>query len=134
LRLLADPTLIRREIEARDSLLHDRLELPGASHYLSLSPNENLVRNLPACARFLQVAAATNARMINYTNVASDAHMPRQTVKRISGKPHVPRSVRLVLDREDGENHSYGHQPFGSRLGVHYASFLERRLSKFNEF
>ncbi len=42
---------------------------------------EGLTRNLPAFARFLQVAAATNARMINYTNVASDAQVPRQTVK-----------------------------------------------------
>jgi predicted AAA+ superfamily ATPase len=67
-------------------------------HYLSRSPEEDLAayvdtylteevaaegltRNLPAFARFLQVAAATNARMINYTNVASDAQVPRQTVK-----------------------------------------------------
>ncbi len=68
------------------------------SHYLSASPGEDLAtyvdtylteevaaegltRNLPAFARFLQVAAATNACMINYTNVASDAQVPRQTVK-----------------------------------------------------
>lgn len=67
-------------------------------HYLSASPEEDLAayadtylaeeiaaeglaRNLPAFARFLQVAAATNSRMINYTNVASDAQVPRQTVK-----------------------------------------------------
>lgn len=67
-------------------------------HYLSSSPDEDLAsyvgtylaeeiaaeglaRNLPAFARFLQVAAATNARMINYSNVASDAQVPRQTVK-----------------------------------------------------
>lgn len=42
---------------------------------------EGLTRNLPAFARFLQVAASTNTRMINYTNVASDAMVPRQTVK-----------------------------------------------------
>jgi uncharacterized protein len=42
---------------------------------------EGLSRNLPSFARFLQVAASTNARMINYTNVASDAQVPRQTVK-----------------------------------------------------
>jgi predicted AAA+ superfamily ATPase len=68
------------------------------SHYLSPSPDEDLAayvdtyltqeiaaeglaRNLPAFARFLQVAAATNAQMINYTNVASDTQVPRQTVK-----------------------------------------------------
>jgi len=67
-------------------------------HYLSVSPEEDLAayvdtylteeiaaeglaRNLPAFARFLQVAASTNAHMINYTNVASDAMVPRQTVK-----------------------------------------------------
>lgn len=66
-------------------------------HYLSTSPDEDLAayvdtylteeiaaegltRNLPAFARFLQVAATTNARMINYTNVAADAQIPRQTV------------------------------------------------------
>jgi len=42
---------------------------------------EGLARNLPAFARFLQTAAATNARMLNYTNVAGDAQVPRQTVK-----------------------------------------------------
>ena len=170
LRLLADPTLIRREIEARDlrdclvvvdevqkcpALLDEaqlmieergiRFLMTGSSarglkavgtnllggrartrhlhpfvypevkdkafsldrvlargllpsHYLSPSPDEDLAayvdtyltqeiaaeglaRNLPAFARFLQVAAATNAQMINYTNVASDAQVPRQTVK-----------------------------------------------------
>jgi CRISPR-associated endonuclease/helicase Cas3 len=67
-------------------------------HYLSDSPDEDLAayvdtylaeeiaaegisRNLPAFARFLQVAASTNARMVNYTNVAGDAQVPRQTVK-----------------------------------------------------
>ena len=67
-------------------------------HWLSASPDEDLAayvdtylaeeiaaeglsRNLPAFARFLQTAAASNARMINYTNVASDAQLPRQTVK-----------------------------------------------------
>ncbi len=67
-------------------------------HYLSSNPVEDLdayvntylaeeiaaegaSRNIPAFARFLQVAAATNARMINYTNVAGDAQVPRQTVR-----------------------------------------------------
>ena len=42
---------------------------------------EGLARNLPAFSRFLHVAAATNARIVNYTNVAGDAQVPRQTVK-----------------------------------------------------
>lgn len=67
-------------------------------HYLSSNPTEDLnayvntylteeiaaegaTRNLPSFARFLQTAAATNARMINYTNVAGDAQVPRQTVR-----------------------------------------------------
>jgi len=67
-------------------------------HWLSNSPDEDLAayvdtylaeeiaaeglaRSLPAFARFLQTAAACNARMVNYTNVASDAQLPRQTVR-----------------------------------------------------
>lgn len=67
-------------------------------HWLSASPDEDLsayvdtylteeiaaeglARNLPAFARFLQTAAASNAQMLNYSNVASDAQVPRQTVK-----------------------------------------------------
>lgn len=67
-------------------------------HYLSKAPDEDLrayvdtylseeiaaegqTRNLPAFARFLQTAATVNAKMINYTNVANDAQVPRQTVR-----------------------------------------------------
>jgi predicted AAA+ superfamily ATPase len=66
-------------------------------HYLSDAPDEGLAayvdrylteeiaaegaaRNLPGFARFLQTAAATNATLINYSNVARDAQVPRQTV------------------------------------------------------
>ncbi len=66
-------------------------------HYLSEDPDEALssyvdrylseeiaaegyTRNLPGFARFLQTAAETNAKMLNYTNVARDAQIPRQTV------------------------------------------------------
>ena len=41
---------------------------------------EGLARNLPRFARFLQTAATTNAQMLNYSNVARDAQLPRQTV------------------------------------------------------
>lgn len=87
------------EVKDRDFSLERVMErglLPP--HYLSASPGEDLAayvdtylaeeiaaeglaRNLPAFARFLQVAASTNARMINYTNVSSDSMVPRQTVK-----------------------------------------------------
>lgn len=84
--------------------LEDRFSLDRAlnhgllpPHYLSDDPDEGLAsyvdrylteeiaaeglaRNLPAFARFLQTAAVTNARMLNYTNVAGDAQVPRQTV------------------------------------------------------
>lgn len=170
LRLLADPTLIRQEIEARDlsecilcideiqkcpELLDEvqllieqrdiRFLLTGSSvrklkrsganllggrgsdrflhpfvypevrehgfsldramfagllppHFLSIDPEEELAayvdrylteeiaaeglaRSLPAFARFLQTAATVNSRILNYSNVASDAQVPRQTVR-----------------------------------------------------
>jgi len=66
-------------------------------HYLSSTPEEDLgayvhtyltdeiaaegaARNLPAFARFLETAATANTRIVNYTNIASDAQIPRQTV------------------------------------------------------
>ena len=41
---------------------------------------EGLARNLPRFARFLQTASTTNGQMLNYSNVARDAGVPRQTV------------------------------------------------------
>ncbi len=41
---------------------------------------EGLTRNIPAFARFLEVAAACSGRMFNKTAVASDAQVPRTTV------------------------------------------------------
>ena len=66
-------------------------------HYLSDDPDEELssyvdrylteeiaaegwARNLPGFARFLETAATTNAQLLNYSNVARDAQVPRQTV------------------------------------------------------
>jgi len=42
---------------------------------------EGLARNLSGFARFLEVAAISNSNIINYSNIANDAHVPRQTVK-----------------------------------------------------
>lgn len=42
---------------------------------------EGLTRNLPGFARFLQIMATVNSRIINYTNIANDTQIPRQTVK-----------------------------------------------------
>lgn len=67
-------------------------------HYFSDLPNEDLrayigqylaeeiaaealVRNIPAFARFLEVAASCNTQQINFSAVASDAQVNRQTVQ-----------------------------------------------------
>jgi len=42
---------------------------------------EAAVRNLPAFSRFLPVAGLSNGRLINYTNIANDAQVPRATVQ-----------------------------------------------------
>jgi len=41
---------------------------------------EGLTRNVPSFARFLEVAAACSGKMINKTEVANDARVPRTTV------------------------------------------------------
>ncbi len=42
---------------------------------------EALVRNVPAFSRFLTVAGLSNGKMINYTNIGSDAQVPKSTVQ-----------------------------------------------------
>jgi len=41
---------------------------------------EGATRNVPAFSRFLKVAALCNGTMVNFTNVANDAQVPRTTV------------------------------------------------------
>lgn len=41
---------------------------------------EGATRNIPAFSRFLRVAALCNATIVNFTNIANDAQMPRTTV------------------------------------------------------
>jgi len=41
---------------------------------------EGAARNVPAFSRFLRVAALCNGTMVNFTNVASDAQVPRTTI------------------------------------------------------
>jgi predicted AAA+ superfamily ATPase len=41
---------------------------------------EGAVRNVPAFSRFLRVAALCNGQIVNFTNVANDAQVPRTTV------------------------------------------------------
>ncbi len=42
---------------------------------------EGLTRNIPAFSRFLEVAGLCNAQLINYTQIASDAQVPRTTIQ-----------------------------------------------------
>ncbi len=84
--------------EDDDLLAHIMVSGLLPPNYLSEEPDEDLrsyvdtylseeiaaegqARNLPAFARFLQTAATVNAKIINYTNVANDAQVPRQTVR-----------------------------------------------------
>ncbi len=53
--------------------------------YVSLYLNEEIqaeanIRKLPAFSRFLEVAALSNTQIVNYTNIASDVGVSRQTV------------------------------------------------------
>ncbi|MFN0117923.1 MAG: ATP-binding protein [Elusimicrobiota bacterium] len=41
---------------------------------------EGVTRNIPAFSRFLQVASYCNGSVMNFTNIASDAQVPRTTV------------------------------------------------------
>lgn len=41
---------------------------------------EGATRNAPAFSRFLRVAALCNGRIVNFTNIANDAQVPRTTV------------------------------------------------------
>lgn len=41
---------------------------------------EGAARNAPAFSRFLRVAALCNATVVNFTNLANDAQVPRTTV------------------------------------------------------
>lgn len=41
---------------------------------------EGATRNVPAFSRFLRVAALCNGTIVNYTNIANDAQVPRTTV------------------------------------------------------
>ena len=47
--------------------------------------HEGLSRSIPAFGRFLEVAALCNGKMINYTQISSDAQVPRTTVHEYFG-------------------------------------------------
>ena len=41
---------------------------------------EGVIRNIPAFSRFLKIASFCNSKIVNFTNVSSDAQVPRTTV------------------------------------------------------
>jgi len=59
----------------------DALESYVARYLTEEVAAEGIARNIPAFARFLQVAATTNSRLLNFTSIGSDAQVPRQTVQ-----------------------------------------------------
>ncbi len=66
----SDPAFIQNHLQAYiDSYLTEEIR------------NEGLVRNLKAFARFLDVAALTNAEMVNANNIARDCGIDRSTVQ-----------------------------------------------------
>lgn len=117
---------------SQDSNMLERIMERGLipPHYLSESPDEDLrsyvdtylteeiaaegqARNLPAFARFLHVASTLNAKMINYTNIANDAQVPRQT---------IPLWMQVLIDTMIG----YELQPFSltvKRKAIQTAKF-----------
>ena len=89
--------LVRRELGAGFNLHRALTTGLIPSIYLSENPDADLqsytgtylqqeilaegaTRNVPAFSRFLKVAAFCNASVVNYTNVANDAQVPRTTV------------------------------------------------------
>jgi predicted AAA+ superfamily ATPase len=59
----------------------DDLEAYAGNYLKEEIAAEAIVRNVPAFSRFLTVAGLCNGKMINYTNIASDAQVPRSTVQ-----------------------------------------------------
>jgi predicted AAA+ superfamily ATPase len=59
---------------------HADLEAYAGSYLQQEIVAEGATRNVPAFSRFLRVAALCNGTMVNFTNVASDAQVPRTTV------------------------------------------------------
>ncbi|MEK7859007.1 MAG: DUF4143 domain-containing protein, partial [Elusimicrobiota bacterium] len=60
----------------------DVLEGYAATYLREEIQAEALSRNLGAYARFLDVAAEASGRWINYSKVASDSELPKETVRR----------------------------------------------------
>ena len=67
---LSDPEFIQEHLQAYVEIyLKDEIR------------NEGLVRNLPAFARFLEVAGLCNGQMVNFSNISRDCGVDRMTVQ-----------------------------------------------------
>lgn len=60
---------------------HEDLESYVGTYLKEEIAAEALVRNIPAFSRFLSVAGLSNGSIINYSNIASDAEVPKSTVQ-----------------------------------------------------
>ena len=56
------------------------LEAYAGTYFQQEIVAEGATRNIPAFSRFLKVAASCNGTIVNFTNVANDAQVPRTTV------------------------------------------------------
>ncbi|MEI6437329.1 MAG: ATP-binding protein [Candidatus Omnitrophota bacterium] len=57
------------------------LEAYAGAYLKTEIADEGATRNIPAFSRFLEVAAVCNGQMVNYSNIANDAQVPRSTVQ-----------------------------------------------------
>ncbi|PIR16506.1 MAG: ATPase [Deltaproteobacteria bacterium CG11_big_fil_rev_8_21_14_0_20_49_13] len=60
---------------------HEDLESYTGDYLKEEIASEGLVRNIPSFSRFLEVAALSNGKMINFTEIGSDAQVARTTVQ-----------------------------------------------------
>ena len=60
---------------------YEDLEAYTGSYLKEEIAAEAIVRNVPAFSRFLTVAGLCNGKMINYSNIGSDAEVPKSTVQ-----------------------------------------------------
>jgi uncharacterized protein len=89
---------------------------------------EGATRNIPAFSRFLKVAATCNGTIVNFTNVANDAQVPRTTVYEYF---EILRDT-LVLHELPAWRKSIKRKPLGSSkyyfFDVGVAAVLQGRL------
>jgi uncharacterized protein len=69
-------------VYADDDAAEDILETYAAVYLREEIQAEALIRNVGTYARFLDLAAASSGEWINYSKVASDAEIPKETVRR----------------------------------------------------